>query len=337
MWTYVLGPLLVLLPPRWRSAWFGHLPVNWAQAAAVSGVVEAVGCLAGLIAWYFVWLHASVAQQIDVTLKATKGVPGHGAGVGMGAIALLTFVTHPGTWTLVYFSIEGVARALAAILGEQPLGTLPLAVVDRIVARSQRRRAEARVPLVPDKVTRSDAAQPWDLRVESCRPKPTWKPPLAVRFEDRLYKVLGQAPEAVNSPRPYIYILQRIPAGEAARGPVNYDPQEALGPPEPGLLATALEAFREGFRVKSLPLVADSLREERQEEDALLHVESCRPKYEWTPGRVIHYADRYYRMECTYEAQRPRSFGFRLRQLPAGVPGRSVIVYDPADVLRKPK
>jgi hypothetical protein len=118
---------------------------------------------------------------------------------------------------------------------------------------------------------------------------------------------------------------------------MNYDPQEALGPPEPGLLATALEAFREGFRVKSLPLVADSLREERQEEDALLHVESCRPKYEWTPGRVIHYADRYYRMECTYEAQRPRPFGFRLRQLPAGVPGRSVIVYDPADVLRKPK
>ncbi len=36
--------------------------------------------------------------------------------------------------------------------------------------------------MVPDIVTRGDGSQPWDLKVESCRPKPGWKYPLLVRY-----------------------------------------------------------------------------------------------------------------------------------------------------------
>lgn len=64
--------------------------------------------------------------------------------------------------------------------------------------------------------------------------------------------------------------------------------------------------------------------------DELLGISACRRKQDWIPPRVVRYEDTYYRLEESFSNKGPRPFGYRLRRLSAGVPGRSVLIYSPA-------
>jgi hypothetical protein len=339
MWTYLLGPLLTPLPQRWRRALFGNLSINWPRAALISGLLEALGCLAGLIGWYLFFLNRAVEQQMNATLLATKGAPGEAAAFGMGFAALVSFALHPLTWALVYFSLEGVLRTFGAVVAEESIGTLPLALVDRIIAGAQQRAYEARVPLVPDLVAQSDGKQGWDLRVESCRPKPTWKYPLAVRYQDEFYQVTGEASSGLAVPRPHVYLLRRVPAGEAYRGVENYGPEDVLrsAARRPSFLGSLFHGLREKYRILRLPLVADRVYRSDRRDGWHLRVESCRPKPEWTEGRTIRFERQVYRVVASYDAPPPRPFGYRLRLLPAGEIIRGGLDYSPDEPLRKPE
>ncbi len=318
MLTYIVGPFLALLPRRWRSALFGGLPINWPRAAALSGFVECFGCLVGLVGWYISYAQRSVSLE----------------GISfLGGVILAT--SHPIGMTLVYFFAEGLVRTFAGLFVEEAPGILPLAVVERLVSVARKKAYEARVPLVADKVTVRDGKQPWDLRVESCRPKPTWKYPLTVEFKGNYFQMREEA--VGDSPaRPHVYLLKRVPAGEAYRGMEHYDPTAVLRPVElePGILRGTAEALRDGFRMARLPLVADQIYRGDGKAGWHLRVESCRPKPDWTQGRIVRFEERYYRVENSYEAKSPRPFGFELRMLAAGVPGRRVLPYSPEDVLR---
>jgi hypothetical protein len=79
----------------------------------------------------------------------------------------------------------------------------------------------------------------------------------------------------------------------------------------------------------TLPLVPDELHFMREGSDEILEIHSCRVKTEWTPPRVVRHEDRYYRLEACSERTAPRPFVYTLRRLPAGVPGRTVLIYSP--------
>ena len=91
-------------------------------------------------------------------------------------------------------------------------------------------------------------------------------------------------------------------------------------------LASAARHAAKSAGVAELP---DELHESTQGSESLLEIHSCRAKSEWIPPRVVRIVDTYYRLESTSEGNRPRPFIFHLRRLPAGVPGRSVLLYDP--------
>ena len=67
-----------------------------------------------------------------------------------------------------------------------------------------------------------------------------------------------------------------------------------------------------------------------------LEIRACRRKPDWIPPKTVRYLDRYYRLESDSRAGGSRSFLYQLRKLPAGVPGRTVLLYSPSDpVVRK--
>jgi hypothetical protein len=331
----LLGPFLALLPRRWRAAAVGHTPINWPRAAFLSGMLEAFGCLLGLIGWYLFAMQKNVDAQMDVTLKATNSVPGEGSAYAMGFAAFVLFAIHPLTWLLAYFSVEGVLRAFAAALNEEVTGTLTLVLVDWLAARVQRAAYERRFPRVPDLVTRGDGKQPWDLQVASSRRKPHWKYPLTICFGGEFFQVIGETSSEAAVGRPHAYLLRRLPPGEVLRGLEHYSPEASAGDDSlPGYFESISRSWRERYWAWRLPLIRDELQYREDPEGCRLEVRSCRPKRDWNETQLVLYDGRYYRFEGEFYADPPRPFGYLLRRLPAGVPGHNVRHYSPDEIVR---
>ena len=95
-------------------------------------------------------------------------------------------------------------------------------VLDRLGAA---RAAEAAGPAVPDLVERISSLA-YQLRIASCRPKPTWDHLMTVEYEDELYEIVEEKQGA--APHPYIYLLRKLPEGRAIRSLHHYRPEESL-------------------------------------------------------------------------------------------------------------
>ena len=67
----------------------------------------------------------------------------------------------------------------------------------------------------------------------------------------------------------------------------------------------------------------------------ILEIRASRRKQDWTPPRIVRYQDSYYRLEADSIGPPPRPFLYTLRRLPVGVPGRTVLLYAPFDVVIK--
>ena len=350
MWTYLFGPFLALLPVRWRAILFWNKPVNWVAATVVSGFVEALASLLTLALWYLSEIQRLVNQQTAIAADAVgkardlKGLTNIEMAYSMGLGGLLTFALNPLTWLLAYCTFEGIWRALAATVNQDAHGTGLLAIFDWMYVRRQKQAYETRVPLVEDRVTRAPEgpnAPEWTLKVESCRPKPSWKGVQIIRVGEEYFRALRETHDEQAQwrtdglpRRPHIYYLKRIPAGEAYLGHESYSPRDVLKPAGPGLGAIALGALKDGMKMQVTPLVADVVKREVKAEGVFLHIESCRPKEQWTTGRVLKFEDCYYRLERSYEREGARPWCYSLTLLPMGVAGRGVILYDPEELVK---
>lgn len=247
MWTYLLGPFLALLPQRWRKALPFSQSVRWRSAAILSGLAESVIALVALMYWYWYSMSTWISRLLDLALvgKTAPGTTDH----HIATAALLIWSTHPLTWVIVFFGIEGMARLCVAFT-DTILGVFPLYLVDKvfsIVFRSNRREA-----------------------------------PHAVKFsQSHVSSYVGAIRDKVATARP--------------------------------------------------SQVADELRVAKNASEEFLEIRACRAKLEWNPPRVIRFEDRYYRLEECSRGPAPRPFIYKLRRLSAGVPGRAVLIYSPAE------
>src|SRR5262245_39811418 len=101
---------------------------------------------------------------------------------------------------------------MAALVGHQTIGTLPLylvAAVHGLWDRLQYRRYVG--PLIEDEVTRGTTRSNYDLKVYSCRPKLDWNPYVTIEFEDQFYQFMRWEP----GPEPFrfVYYLRKNPVG----------------------------------------------------------------------------------------------------------------------------
>jgi hypothetical protein len=225
--TYTIGPFYALLPKRWRTGERHGSVENLVRAALISGIAEAVTAVVGLGAWFMSYF-GTLGDKY-----ATASDAGQGSIIGsefVGGAGLLTFATHPLTWVILYFAIEGVFRALGALATGEVVGTLPLYGVDalwRVASMARAKRSRDELPLVPDEIT--PGGETSDILIATCRKREGWKYPFTLRYGGAYFQVIDE--KFINAgPRPYIYALRRLPVGEVARGLKNYDPRDVLVP-----------------------------------------------------------------------------------------------------------
>jgi hypothetical protein len=245
--TYLLGPVAVLLPVRWRRA----LPImeraDWERAAALSGFLEILAAIVGLGYWYMFEmtrrigqiLNASVNGQIPVELSEHQV---------LGA-ALTIFYMNPLTWILFCFFFEGAVRLCGAAFTENVLGTLPLYLLERmlflvrnrkevrlgeLVARNVKSLVEsvreelmvARLEEVPDELHYSKSGTEETLEVWASRRKKEWVAPKIVRVDDVYYRL--EESWVQKGARPFLYRLGRLDAGVPGRSVILYKRGEAV-------------------------------------------------------------------------------------------------------------
>ena len=66
----------------------------------------------------------------------------------------------------------------------------------------------------------------------------------------------------------------------------------------------------------------------RSASEEILEIRASRKKQDWDPPRVVRINNNYYRLESCSKVAPPRPFHYMLRRLAAGVPGRSVLLYE---------
>jgi len=248
MWIFLLGPSLALLPRRWRKALPFYDSVRWRSAAILSGLTESVIALTALMYWYSYSVTTWVSRALDAALsgKTAPGTTDH----EIGFAALLIWATHPLTWMIVFFGIEGMWRLCAAFT-DTVLGVFPFYLLEKIYSTVFRRGAPdaasavkfsqshvssyvgtmrekaltAGLSQVPDELCVEKNASEEILEIRACRPKPDWNPPRVVRYKDRYYRLEESA--RGSAPRPFIYKLRRLAAGVPGRTVLTYSPDEA--------------------------------------------------------------------------------------------------------------
>jgi len=86
-------------------------------------------------------------------------------------------------------------------------------------------------------------------------------------------------------------------------------------------------------RTKEVP---DEMCPSKAGNDEFLEIRACRKKEDWVPPRTVRVDDAYYRLEANSMDKSERPFRYRLRRLEAGVPGRTVLLYNTKDAVAKP-
>jgi len=243
MWRLVTGLALSLLPRRWRAR-VPEQAVPWVTAAVLSGMLEAVLAVAGLVDWYSHSVTTWAGDALDSALRNGPGAEYDPHLVGLSAFVLWSI--HPLTWLLASFFVEGLVRIVAAISIEQILPLWILALADWFygkVTRRPRERGMGELPAgpeqlrsflgaakfaakrirlkeLPDELAESEDGGESVLEIRSSRQKADWIPPRVVRVDDSYYRLesVGEG----RRPRPFVYRLRRLSAGVPGRNVILY-------------------------------------------------------------------------------------------------------------------
>jgi hypothetical protein len=237
--TFLLGPLLSLLPRRWRESHPLFSSIHWPIAAALSGMIESFLALVAFAYWYSYsvthWAQDAVYSAIE------KGARIPPTTVGFAAFALMFL--HPVTWLISLCAVEGTVRFLGAAFTGNVLGIFPLFLLDKVWTRFtsgphperpaesqnnwssffssiRRRAAFLRNPALPDEVRYSADATGEVMSIVSSRPKSGWEPPRIIRCNDIYYRL--EVASEQSGPRPFLYVLRRLPAGVPGRTVTTY-------------------------------------------------------------------------------------------------------------------
>ncbi len=238
LWTYVLGPILALLPKKWRDA-LGSGEVRWKRAAMLSGLLESAVALVAIGYWYSYEMgkYASAAADAQISGRLQPVTEQQ-----IGGVSLVVVMTHPVTWILAYFIVEGAVRLCAAAFTENAIATLPLAIVDWVVglfgAKKERpgealkRNAGSFAASVKERVLESRAKDVADelnyktlgaeefLEICASRKKEEWIAPKVVRVDGEYYRL--EESFVSGGPRPFRYRLRKLAAGVPGRSVLLY-------------------------------------------------------------------------------------------------------------------
>jgi hypothetical protein len=225
MMRMLLSVVVSLVPMRYRKRWFHDCDVDLHRGAVLSSILQFVGSGVLLAAGYPVYLihresmlermaHAvTEAQQLQVAYNSVT----HGT--------FFEYLLLPSTMLLMYIAMEGTVRMVGAIATQEVIPTLPLAIADWVHGRIAKRHHEHKQgPRIVDEII-PGTSEEYDLRIDSCREK-KWTNLTTVNYQDQLYEVARQI--TGPKPRPWVYLLKKMPGNKIVRGIHHYSPEEVL-------------------------------------------------------------------------------------------------------------
>lgn len=234
----MIGPVLALLPRRWRQA-LGSGEVRWEHAGVLSGLLESLGGIVALGYWYLYGMQRMVNAGLD---SALTGKLGGVTDQEIGGVSLVVMATHPVTWLLAFFVLEGAMRLCAAAFAENAVATLPLAIVDWVAgvfrtnedragaalkrnagsfaALMKERMLQSRAKDVADELTYHRNGEEEYLEIRASRKKEEWAAPKVVRVDEVYYRL--EETGLGRGARPFWYRLRRLAAGVPGRNVIFY-------------------------------------------------------------------------------------------------------------------
>jgi hypothetical protein len=127
MFDFLIGIVVSLLPAPYREWWNERL-----EAAMVSGLFEMVGSVTLLFARYIQFISQSMASMSQFGI-GVHSVTGETGVMGLGLFLLLRYLASPITLLLLFFFIEGLARALDPVINQRVLPSFVFYSVDWII------------------------------------------------------------------------------------------------------------------------------------------------------------------------------------------------------------
>jgi hypothetical protein len=331
-----------LLPKQFRYRLPFVYSLDLRKGAIVSGLLEGLVSLTVVIVRYLIFLPQKVGEMGGRVIErgAETALISEAVHYGMGYVALVEYLFHPLTILLIYFTVEGVARLLAALVTEEIVGTLPLYFIAWAVERFGRARAERALgPRVRD-IVEPVYSPDYDLRIFTCRPKRDWDRMITVSHEGQFYEVVGE--QAGKPPHRFIYRLRKSKPGRVIRAVDAYDPDEVLvvEKPSSGVLTQAVAWLgrRLGMRVveQGAPPPISDIVERLTNGDFELRISSCRSKPTWNHLMTVEYEDEFYEVAGEAPGTTPHPYVYLLRRLPQGKAIRTLHHYSPDESLREP-
>ncbi len=198
------------------------------KSALISGIVQLLGACGLLFLRYPRFVESQIAQIDSRLFLAAAEKGGDTAVRGLGIVFLIAYVLTPLSLLIIYFAFEGAVRFIAATSTGEVVGTLPLLLVEKGMAKAKAYREEKRQgPRIPDLVLPPPPDnRDYDLAIVSCRAKSNWDHLLTVSYNDTLYEVVDYLEAA--PPRRHVYLLRKAPEHKVVRGLHHYDPEEVL-------------------------------------------------------------------------------------------------------------
>jgi hypothetical protein len=343
MLSFLFGIVLSFLPKRYRESFPDSVRGDLRLGAAVSGLVQCLGCLGIFCVRYLVFLQQNVGGLADraIARGGDEVFGATAAQAGMGYVSMVEYIFHPLSLLLIYFTLEGTVRFYAAGITEEVVGTLPLHVVAWGQERVGQARAERALgPRVADIVEQVYSGD-YDLRIFSCRPKRDWDRLITVSYADQLYAVVWE--QAGKPPYRYIYHLRKTRFGWIVRNIHHYDPQEVFleeetpPPLTSRLIGWVLERLGPARAAEAAGPPVPDLVERISSLAYQLRVASCRPQPTWDHLMTVEYEGEFYEIVEEKQGAAPHPYIYLLRKLPEGKAIRRLHHYRPEESLNPPK
>jgi hypothetical protein len=194
-WTIFYGPVLSLVPARWRVGRFGDRYANWPTGTMLSGGFECILAVNFFCAWGF-----------------------------------LPVTTNLLLWIGMYFLTDGAWRTAIAVFNGEAAGTVLLELVAEAGVVGWRAAWTLRHAAVNDLVTADETRDDWQLKIESSRAKKDWDVARMILYNERYYRIESLA--RIEGARPFVYLLRSLPAGVPSLRVFRYTPNETAKVPK---------------------------------------------------------------------------------------------------------
>jgi len=206
----VAGPILSLLPEKWRRTGVWYERVHWEAAGTVSGILEIFAAIAGLGYWYTYEMMRRIGQ---ISEMAGNGKLGPGLEEHQIRVAALTlFYMAPVTWMVVSFAMRKPREARVAETVKENARSIAESVRERVMM--------ARLKDVEDELRFEKDGEDDVLEIWASRRRVDWDPPKTVRVDGTFYRL--EEGRVGTGPRPFQYRLRRVGAGVIGRTVIQY-------------------------------------------------------------------------------------------------------------------